>query len=288
MVDLCFSIYPYAKLHALLFVTIFLIAFGGLVLYTVSDGSLAEALWISWTFVADSGNHAGRVGTGSRIVSVTISSGGMLIFAMMLGLVSDAISKKGSLLKQLAIANKSIGGGVVVVLAESDKEEMEMDIAKLEFNFMGTLVICRSGSPLILADLKKLSVSKARAIIVLAADENADQEDEEMLICGNESGSIRCGVVMASQSLQLWGRVTELLVAHFIWLDYNYPAKPIYLYINSSGTQNDKMETVRSETEAYAIVDIMAYCKSVVYAVNCGMAFGQLSFLSYALNIGCI
>lgn len=63
---------------------------------------------------------------------------------------------QGSLLKQLAIANKSIGGGVVVVLAERDKEEMEMDIAKLEFDFMGTSVICRSGSPLILADLKRV------------------------------------------------------------------------------------------------------------------------------------
>lgn len=59
-------------------------------------------------------------------------------------------------MKQLAIANKSIGGGVIVVLAERDKEEMEMDIAKLEFDFMGTSVICRSGSPLILADLKKV------------------------------------------------------------------------------------------------------------------------------------
>ena len=67
-----------------------------------------------------------------------------------------SVLDQGSLLKQLAIANKSIGGGVVVVLAERDKEEMEMDIAKLEFDFMGTSVICRSGSPLILADLKKV------------------------------------------------------------------------------------------------------------------------------------
>lgn len=59
-------------------------------------------------------------------------------------------------MKQLAIANKSVGGGVIVVLAEKEKEEMEMDIAKLEFDFMGTSVICRSGSPLILADLKKV------------------------------------------------------------------------------------------------------------------------------------
>lgn len=47
----------------------------------------------------------------------------------------------------------------MVVLAERDKEEMELDIAKLEFDFMGTYVICRSGSPLILADLKKVHSS---------------------------------------------------------------------------------------------------------------------------------
>lgn len=73
--------------------------------------------------------------------------------------------------------------------------------------------------------------------------------------------------------------VTELLVAQFMWLDYDSPTKPIYLYINSSGTQNEKMETVGSETEAYAIADTMAYCKSDVYTVNCGMAYGQAAML---------
>ncbi|CAN7039575.1 hypothetical protein IGI04_005825 [Brassica rapa subsp. trilocularis] len=205
--DVCFSVYPYAKLLALLFATVVLIVYGGLALYAVSDCGVDEALWLSWTFVADSGNHADRIGVGPRIVSVAISAGGMLIFATMLGLISDAISKMvdslrkgksevlesnhililgwsdklGSLLKQLAIANKSIGGGVVVVLAERDKEEMETDIAKFEFDLMGTSVICRSGSALILADLKKVSVSNARAIIVLGSDENADQSDARAL-----------------------------------------------------------------------------------------------------------
>ncbi|KAF3949814.1 hypothetical protein CMV_024357 [Castanea mollissima] len=66
-------------------------------------------------------------------------------------------------------------------MAKRDKEEMELDIAKMEFNFKVTSVICRSGSPLILADLKKVSVSKARAIIVLAEDGNADQSDARAL-----------------------------------------------------------------------------------------------------------
>ncbi|KAI3964289.1 hypothetical protein MKX01_041302 [Papaver californicum] len=73
--------------------------------------------------------------------------------------------------------------------------------------------------------------------------------------------------------------VTELLVAQLLWLDYDNPSKPIYLYINSSGTQNEKMETVGSETEAYAIADTMAYCKSKIYTVNCGMAYGQAAML---------
>lgn len=251
MVDVFFSIYPYAKLLALLCATFFLIAFGGLALYAVTGGSMAEALWHSWTYVADAGNHAETEGTGQRIVSVSISAGGMLIFAMMLGLVSDAISEKvdslrkgkseviernhvlilgwsdklGSLLKQLAIANKSVGGGVIVVLAEKEKEEMEMDIAKLEFDFMGTSVICRSGSPLILADLKKVSVSKARAIIVLAADENADQSDARALrvvlsLAGVKEG-LRGHVVVEMSDLDneplvklVGGELIETVVAH--------------------------------------------------------------------------
>lgn len=65
---------------------------------------------------------------------------------------------QGSLLNQLAIANESLGRGVVVVMAERDKEDMENDIAKMEFDFKGTTVICRSGSPLILSDLKKVTI----------------------------------------------------------------------------------------------------------------------------------
>ncbi|XP_074575353.1 ATP-dependent Clp protease proteolytic subunit-related protein 1, chloroplastic [Curcuma longa] len=73
--------------------------------------------------------------------------------------------------------------------------------------------------------------------------------------------------------------VTELLVAQFMWLDYDDPSKPIYLYINSSGTQNVEGETVGSETEAYAIADMINYVKPKVYTINVGMAYGQAAML---------
>ncbi|KAF3451064.1 hypothetical protein FNV43_RR07153 [Rhamnella rubrinervis] len=250
-VDLFLSVHPYAKPLALLVATLLLIFLGGMALYGVKDESLAECLWLSWTFVADSGNHANSEQMGEKLVSVSISFGGMLIFAMMLGLVSDAISEKfdslrkgrsevveqnhtlilgwsdklGSLLNQLAIANESLGGGIVVVMAERDKEEMELDIAKMEFDFKGTSVICRSGSPLILADLKKVSVSKARAIIVLAEDGNADQSDARALrtvlsLTGVKKG-LRGHIVVELSDLDnevlvklVGGDLIETVVAH--------------------------------------------------------------------------
>ncbi|KAE9598086.1 Ion channel CASTOR [Lupinus albus] len=250
-VDVFLSVHPYAKPLVLLVATLLLIFLGGLALFGVTSEDLAHCLWLSWTYVADSGNHASSEGIGPRLVAVSISFGGMLIFAMMLGLVSDAISEKfdslrkgksevveqnhtlilgwsdklGSLLNQLAIANENLCGGTVVVMAERDKEEMELDIAKMEFDFKGTSVICRSGSPVILADLKKVSVSKARTIIVLAEDGNADQSDARALrtvlsLTGVKDG-LRGHIVVELSDLDnevlvklVGGDLVETVVAH--------------------------------------------------------------------------
>lgn len=249
--DVFLSVYPYAKPLVLLFSTLLLIFIGGFALFGVTSDDLLHCLWLSWTYVADSGNHATSQGVGPRLVALSISFGGMLVFAMMLGLVSDGISDKfdslrkgksevveknhtlilgwsdklGSLLNQLTIANESLGGGTVVVMAERDKEEMELDIARMEFEFKGTSVICRSGSPLILADLRKVSVSKARAIIVLAEDGNADQSDARALrtvlsLTGVKEG-LRGHIVVELSDLDnevlvklVGGDLVETVVAH--------------------------------------------------------------------------
>eukprot|EP00899_Mesostigma_viride_P018761 jgi/Mesvir1/26887/Mv20620-RA.2 len=49
--------------------------------------------------------------------------------------------------------------------------------------------------------------------------------------------------------------VTELLVAQLLWLQYDNRDKPIYVYINSPGTQNDEKQSLGFETEATAVAD---------------------------------
>ncbi|KAJ1493267.1 hypothetical protein T484DRAFT_1769122, partial [Baffinella frigidus] len=56
--------------------------------------------------------------------------GGMLVFALMIGIISESIGEKVDELKrgkakEIALANQSEGFGVIVVLTETDKETME-------------------------------------------------------------------------------------------------------------------------------------------------------------------
>lgn len=76
---------------------------------------------------------------------------------------------------QLAKAGESVGSNVVVCLSDHrEKEDMENDIAQCDFNFanLGTRVVCRSGSPLSHHDLRRVSFSRARSIIILGDDEH--------------------------------------------------------------------------------------------------------------------
>uniref|UniRef100_A0A7C8ZK22 ATP-dependent Clp protease proteolytic subunit n=1 Tax=Opuntia streptacantha TaxID=393608 RepID=A0A7C8ZK22_OPUST len=79
--------------------------------------------------------------------------------------------------------------------------------------------------------------------------------------------------------MPIFPAVTELIIAEFLWLNFDDSSKPIYLYINSTGTENAKMETVGSEADVYAIADCMASCKAKVYTVNLTMAFGYAAML---------
>ena len=62
------------------------------------------------------------------------------------------------IVKEIAMANESEGGGVVVILGEREKETMEIEFATQckPSELMGTRVVFRSGSALLMPDLLKV------------------------------------------------------------------------------------------------------------------------------------
>ncbi|KAL6175889.1 hypothetical protein ACLB2K_052527 [Fragaria x ananassa] len=72
--------------------------------------------------------------------------------------------------------------------------------------------------------------------------------------------------------------VTELILAEFLYLQYEDDTKPIYLYINSTGTTKGG-EKLGYETEALAIYDVMRYVKPPIFTLCVGNAWGEAALL---------
>lgn len=74
--------------------------------------------------------------------------------------------------------------------------------------------------------------------------------------------------------------VTELIIAQLLYLQFDDPEKPIYFYINSSGTSwGDEGYAIGLETEAFAICDTMSYIKPPVHTICIGQAMGTAAMI---------
>ncbi|EQC38472.1 hypothetical protein SDRG_04180 [Saprolegnia diclina VS20] len=170
---------------------------------------LGQAMWACWLFISDPGAQGEQHEWKFRVPGFLISIHGMVFFFVILGFVVDSIRekmddlKKGrsnvvetghslilgwsdksiSLIKQLCLANESEGGGVIVILADASKEFMEGELAsQIELDELHqTKVVVRTGSPLVIADLKKVSAQMARSITILATSMDADKSDAACL-----------------------------------------------------------------------------------------------------------
>eukprot|EP00898_Chlorokybus_atmophyticus_P006493 jgi/Chlat1/6845/Chrsp51S06524 len=81
--------------------------------------------------------------------------------------------------------------------------------------------------------------------------------------------------------------VTELLVAQLLWLQYESRDKPIYVYINSPGTQTEDKKSVAFETEAFAVADSLLFMSCPVHTINVNKAIGQAALLLACGSKGC-
>lgn len=80
--------------------------------------------------------------------------------------------------------------------------------------------------------------------------------------------------------MPLQGAVTELMIAQLLYLQHSDRSKPIFFYINSTGTARADGEPIGHETEATAVYDTMCYISNEVYTVVTGQAIGQACLLA--------
>ncbi len=163
---------------------------------------LVEGVWRSLMRTLDPGTMGGDQGWAFRILMLLVTVGGIFIISTFIGTLTSGLEasldelRKGrskvleeehtlilgwspkvfSIIQQLIIANENQKKPRIVVMADMDKVEMEDAIRVKVADTKNTKVICRSGSPLDLYDLEKVSPHTARSIIILSSEheESAD------------------------------------------------------------------------------------------------------------------
>ena len=78
---------------------------------------------------------------------------------------------------------------------------------------------------------------------------------------------------------QLGVDVTELIVAQLLYLQFEDRQKPIFMYINSTGTSWYGGDAIGYETEAFAICDTISYIEPPVHTICIGQAMGTAAMI---------
>ncbi|NET50017.1 MAG: ATP-dependent Clp protease proteolytic subunit, partial [Merismopedia sp. SIO2A8] len=73
--------------------------------------------------------------------------------------------------------------------------------------------------------------------------------------------------------------VTKLIIAQLLYLQFDSAEKPIFFYINSTGTSWYTGDAVGYETEAFAICDTINYIKPPVHTICIGQAMGTAAMI---------
>jgi Trk K+ transport system NAD-binding subunit len=208
--DYHFSSSESAMALLLMGLTFSLILIATFFLCFVTGEGVGNSMWNAWIWIVDNGSHGDVEGVGKTIIAWCTTVAGMIVFAMFIGIVSDTIqetlesfrkgrcrviesghtvmlgwnTKSMSILEQIALANKSEGGGTIAVLCGTNKEDMEQLLAgTIEeggFDLHGTNVVFRTGDPLNTQSLAQISASSARAILIMSR-EDLDSDDADAL-----------------------------------------------------------------------------------------------------------
>eukprot|EP00210_Caulerpa_lentillifera_P004670 g4455.t1 len=119
--------------------------------------------------------------------------------------------------------------------------------------------------------LKATNRLNIQAVIPSTQGEAADQTPPDLPSFLFKERIVYLGMSLVPQ-------VTELMLAELLYLQYDNPTAPIYMYINSTGVQKGG-EKLGYEAEMFAVYDTMNYVKPPIYTICVGTAFGEPAVL---------
>jgi ion channel POLLUX/CASTOR len=171
------------------------------------DRGFFSDLFYNLLHALDPGTVGGDTGTwGWKLTMLALTLGGLFIVSALIGVLASGIDTKladlrrgrsivleedhtvilgwsesiFTIISELTLANESRKDPVVVILADRDKVDMEDELKVKVPERRGTRIVCRSGSPMDLDDLRLSSHETARSVILLAP-EGSDDPDSEVI-----------------------------------------------------------------------------------------------------------
>jgi hypothetical protein len=205
---------PNAQVICLLYVNVFCVILLSILFGltgTLADRTgldfILEMMWLSWGQLSGTGGSPDGWLWSTRFIGVLNAFMGMFVFSLICAFIEEAINgiqeglRKGKsrvldegfslvigfsdrilpLVMQLCLANESDGGGIIVVLADMDKEEMDgffQNEISASDRF-GSRIVTRSGKPIDKFSLKKVNAMAARSIVCLSVEFDADEADAQ-------------------------------------------------------------------------------------------------------------
>lgn len=204
------------------FVMIVAVSFVVWITDSAGGASFPYLLWLGVQRSLDPSLVCGDTGCVLFVLSMfVIALGGVFIFSILIGLLTNGISgkleslQKGhsaviesghtvilgwnnqvfTFLSELVEANSNHKNGCVVIMSTMDKAEMDETVRRRIANAKTTRIVTRNGDPLDLDDLRLLSLPTAHSVIINERDDAAVIKALLAVVRTLCEGSASCGIV---------------------------------------------------------------------------------------------
>jgi voltage-gated potassium channel Kch len=205
------------------FVIVLLISFVAWVTNALPEESFLSLMWLSFMRAIDAGTLGGDSGSILfMILMLLVTLSGIFIVSILIGLLTSGIQDKieslrrgrsmviesnhsvilwwsdniFTLVSEIIEANRSQKKSTIVIMAPKDKVEMEEELKERVPSTFGTKIVCRQGSPLDIADINMLNISKAKTVII-NDDVDANTIKTILAITANTNDQQKSGHIVA-------------------------------------------------------------------------------------------